>query len=244
MAPIERKNLVDLDSSTQTKFSRHWILHLPIEQGHCEALFPNNIRLGKCIQHWIGRLADAHSTGRLRTHRPLLDRFLFLSNSKSCLIDTGVYTRNRVFRLLGSRKFGKPQAASLRIAASNQFPLGITNENFYTSAQEIEPSKSVNDSFHTDIDERIQNRVRQTDWTLHAEALAHSLVVPLNVDKLDCPILPVDEEQQDGPGSSHQPQPIRRSAVASNHQHRGTSLYPVLDAVSYTHLTLPTIYSV
>jgi hypothetical protein len=51
-------------------------------------------------------------------------------------IDTGVYTRNRIFRLLGSTKFGKPTNAALRIADTNRypFPIGFDNTKFYRPA--------------------------------------------------------------------------------------------------------------
>jgi len=52
---------------------------------------------------------------------------------KTYFIDLGVYTRNRVFRLMASTKFGKRPDAGLRIAKSNRFafPRGFGNSNFY-----------------------------------------------------------------------------------------------------------------
>ena len=46
-----------------------------------------------------------------------------------------VYTRNRLFRLMGSKKYGKPSSAILRIASSCEFvyPGCFCNELFYTS---------------------------------------------------------------------------------------------------------------
>jgi hypothetical protein len=48
-------------------------------------------------------------------------------------VDTGVYTRNRLFRLLGSSKYGKSVSATLRIAESNKFPFppNFGNHRFY-----------------------------------------------------------------------------------------------------------------
>jgi hypothetical protein len=50
----------------------------------------------------------------------------------------GVYTRNRLFRLLGSSKFGKPPSAALFIASTNEFafPQGFSNESFYVPDME------------------------------------------------------------------------------------------------------------
>ncbi len=52
-----------------------------------------------------------------------------------CFVDIGVYTRNRIFRILGSVKYGKPTSAALRIAEANEFPFpgGFGNELFYKS---------------------------------------------------------------------------------------------------------------
>jgi hypothetical protein len=47
------------------------------------------------------------------------------STNWSCIIDIGVYTKNRAFRLLGSRKYGEGKIA-LSTAASNEFEPGTT----------------------------------------------------------------------------------------------------------------------
>ena len=55
------------------------------------------------------------------------------SSPKVCFVDTGVYTRNRVFRILGSVKYGKPPSAALRIASTNEYPFPkiFRNSLFY-----------------------------------------------------------------------------------------------------------------
>ena len=162
--PLTRSCILDLDSSTNVKFSRHWIVHLPNN-----VLFPNAIEVGKFVKLFVGRLAEEIATGKLHKLRPMLAKYLFvkskensqdrksrhdvdqtLSQSQSqskadensskyhntsttCLVDLGVYTRNRLFRLMGATKYGKPSTAALRIASSNEFVFhkGFSNDNFY-----------------------------------------------------------------------------------------------------------------
>merc|ERR1712194_485783 len=69
------------------------------------------------------------------------------ANKKTtCIIDLGVYTRNRLFRLMGSCKYGKPTTAALRIASNNcyKFPSGFSNKSFYVP--EIMKHKKQNQS--------------------------------------------------------------------------------------------------
>jgi len=59
----------------------------------------------------------------------------FMKNS-TCFVDLGVYSKNRLFRLLGSSKYGKTPAAALRISDTNTFPfINFSNEKFYSSEQ-------------------------------------------------------------------------------------------------------------
>jgi hypothetical protein len=64
-----------------------------------------------------------------------LQRFASEFREKStCFVDLGVYSKNRLFRLLGSSKYGKTPAAALRISDTNKFPfLEFSNEKFYSS---------------------------------------------------------------------------------------------------------------
>lgn len=156
---VDRSCIVDLDSSTDTKFSRHFIVHLPNQ-----ALFEDAAAAGRFVRVFVGRLAEQTATGQLSESRPVLPKYLFvksatptakqssqdsqlssqsdketeLSSTKTCFVDMGVYTRNRLFRLLGSSKFGKPASAALRIAPSNTFPFpkGFDNNSFYVPDME------------------------------------------------------------------------------------------------------------
>lgn len=157
-------DIIDLDSSTDLKFSRHLIVHLPKGE-----LFQNAMECGVFVKHFVERLVEEVVTDGMGDDYDVLKMALFVnstissSSSSSCstattttttsttttttnpsnqnkelqnktlFIDTGVYTRNRLFRLMGSSKFGKPVSAALRISDSNQFPFpkDFGNEQFF-----------------------------------------------------------------------------------------------------------------
>lgn len=165
---ITRKDIINLDSSTANKFSRHLIVHLP---NGC--LFKDSHQCGIFVMNFIGRLAEEIGTGTLLImdrNCSVLANFLFLrsvirlqaeeeskenisldkqENENTCFVDMGVYTRNRLFRLLGSTKFGKASnEATLRIADDNEFefPNGFGNDKFfYPSGLESYPMSGKND---------------------------------------------------------------------------------------------------
>jgi DNA-directed primase/polymerase protein len=216
LRPLQRQDIVDLDSSTETKFSRHWIVHIPVTEETIgstsvltsEALFPDNAAIGMFVRQWVGRMAEQHATGQLQqTNRSALMEYLFLpKKSKTtstatdaidktcCLIDMGVYTRNRLFRLMGSMKFGKPVTAAFRIADSNQFPFSnnFSNDCFYVPAMKQKEQQQTNSSEvdRTSDASMIKKSLSKTDWSSHANALTETFVVPINVEKIDYPILP------------------------------------------------------
>ena len=145
--------IVNLDSSNGNKFSRHWIVHLPVinddedtddikddtydnddnyhsddddgdqeiklrlrqndqRRQRQEFLFKDAPTVGRFIKRMVGRLADDIATDEnFAKKRPALAKYLFINtknpNKQSCFIDLGVYTRNRLFRCLGSSKRGK-----------------------------------------------------------------------------------------------------------------------------------------
>uniref|UniRef100_A0A672GPV1 DNA-directed primase/polymerase protein n=1 Tax=Salarias fasciatus TaxID=181472 RepID=A0A672GPV1_SALFA len=107
------KNVLNLDSSTEEKFSRHLIFSLQ------NAAFKDNIHVGEF------HLARTHNLD----HGPQMKRrkqedlsFLQVKNKdgRDCLfVDLGVYTKNRNFRLYKSSKVGK--TAAFTVAEDNQF---------------------------------------------------------------------------------------------------------------------------
>ncbi|XP_049426856.1 DNA-directed primase/polymerase protein [Epinephelus fuscoguttatus] len=142
------KNVLNLDSSTEEKFSRHLIFNLP------NAAFKDNIHVGRFIhtilQPVLSTLKSCQNVGmnsaaesiETRTHAdsakagvtlesPQAKRrkqeekdlsFLQVKNKdgQDCLfVDLGVYTKNRNFRLYKSSKVGKN--AAFTVADDNKF---------------------------------------------------------------------------------------------------------------------------
>jgi DNA-directed primase/polymerase protein len=236
---ITRTNMVDLESSTAAKFSRHIIVHFPNDE-----LFPDNVAAGRFVKVFIGRLAEDQATGVLAASRPTLNKLLFVNAAKSsahdpscvaqsCFVDLGVYTRNRLFRLLGSSKFGKPASAALRIATANQFPLGIANAAFYVP--EIVQSQPTTETAEFDTKAFLSS----LDFTEHAAALTATLVVPMNVSKIEFPILPESPEAMKlVGGDQNTPTELlsRTNTRSSTLVSVGASPFPSLDAFIHAKL--------
>jgi hypothetical protein len=94
---LEDQGVLELDSSTDTKFSRHLIVRLP------GAAFANNLHAGVLIQ-------DIYKLAKEKRNSDPLCAQLFVkkgADEDAFFIDTGVYTRNRAFRLHLSSKAGK-----------------------------------------------------------------------------------------------------------------------------------------
>ena len=262
---IARKDVVDLESSTAKKFSRHLIVHLPNN-----ALFVDTSHTGSFVKAFVGRLADELSIGKLQETRPILARYLFVKskpakNSKekqltTCIIDLGVYTRNRLFRILGSSKFGKPASAALHLSPTNKYPFPelFGNDKFYVPAQqnrqmssdicnlEYEARNMVRHPYLDMYSYRIQPEILMyfffqvpsldhvktvTDWHDHADALAKTLVVPLNSSKIKFPLLnnPDCGENEDLTVDLRPPKERNTKGVAQRIMKLGPSLYPCLD---------------
>ena len=142
---LTKDRILELDSSTESKFSCHWIVHLPKGE-----LFADATAAGRFVRVFVARLAEGLATGQMK--RDTLAKYLFVRTappkrhdqheaakvddmaSRSCVIDLGVYTRNRLFRIMGSSKFGKPASAALHLASTNEYALPIGNESFYAPA--------------------------------------------------------------------------------------------------------------
>ena len=202
---IERHHMVDLESSTVQKFSRHWILHLPNGE-----LFSDAREVGVFVKVFVSRLEEEEKSGELQSRgHELLANNLFVNaemndndgnnNTKMTrFIDLGVYTRNRIFRLLGSNKFGKTPDAALRIADANTFPFsGFDNTKFYLptmkeSSEDITAATNDDKSdpdAENDDEEDFKSFCESLSWENHAVAMAATLVVPANASKMDYPIL-------------------------------------------------------
>ncbi|KAH7714609.1 DNA primase [Aphelenchoides avenae] len=100
-----------LDSSTDAKFSVHVTVHLPDGK-----LFTNNVILKALIDRICARMTE-EGVGIVRTE-----------GKDAFLCDTGVYSKNRNFRLYLSSKCGKE--AALRLANYGNFHGGETAQEW------------------------------------------------------------------------------------------------------------------
>ena len=144
-----RGNIIDLDSTTDKKFSRHLIFHLP------RAIFLSNISCGNFIKYvyemtrrkFIEGGNEMLSELKLMniTEKEILPPLaletdkLFVNNkdgNKTYFCDLGVYSKNRNFRLYGSTKFGKK--SNLVIAKENGFH-GVSKKTAKVNKAMIDP---------------------------------------------------------------------------------------------------------
>ena len=204
---LSRSCIVDLDSSTTNKFSRHLIIHSPNRE-----IFADSLSAGLFVKRFVGRLAEEQSTGELENRHSTLAKYLFVNKKRivepytmaeadkdvaprnyginhkelTCFVDLGVYTRNRLFRLLGSTKFGHSPSAALRIADANmfEFPAGFDNNRFYFSSGATAKAATNPNLFscagsENDREKDYKAFCASFDWDMHACALALTLVVPI-----------------------------------------------------------------
>ena len=149
--------------------------------------------------------------------------------SSTCLIDLAVYTRNRLFRILGSTKFGKSSNAGLRISSTNQFPFpsGFGNHKFYRPQQDNK-SNHIREGNHNLNEVPSHKHVKAvTDWHDHACALAQTLVVPLNSSKINYPIIHVQEFESNK--GTNKPNIQCNNRGVGRTARTGISSYPCLD---------------
>nr|CCA21367.1 conserved hypothetical protein [Albugo laibachii Nc14] len=114
-ATVENTDIIELDSSTDEKFSRHLVIRMPHDQ-----LFRSNLHVGYLVRHFVQRY-NLHKSFSLRK---------MSQGQDAChsFIDLGVYTRNRMFRIVGSSKFGK--VAILRFQSHSKSVESITQQEF------------------------------------------------------------------------------------------------------------------
>jgi hypothetical protein len=228
---LRSSQIVNLNSSNKKKFSRHWIVHLldgddsiddvgqptnmmnPKERQ--EYLFKDAPTVGRFIKRMVGRLADdmAAEGEAFAKKRPALAKHLFVNTKDTtkqvCVIDLGVYTRNRLFRCVGSSKKGKVttlqpvfretetdddnnETDQKLPAENNDYNNGNDDaQNNDTGGdrcyfplsipqkKEIESSQASSSNVSS-----IDTFITGNDWEPHAQALADSLVVPLKNEHL------------------------------------------------------------
>ena len=92
----ERELVIDLDSGTGAKFSRHLIFRMP---GYAWA---SNAECGRFVRRFAAKLHGRQTEPSVAPLYVATDK-----PGKHLFIDMGVYTRNRNFRLMKSSKLAK-----------------------------------------------------------------------------------------------------------------------------------------
>lgn len=120
------KDVLDLDSSTESKFSRHVVLDAP------GIAFRDNLTVGKFVRRAIETMPRPEAIA-------FRDRE---GENGCCFVDTAVYTKNRNFRLFLSSKFGKPARLVLARSASKEWTKLTEKEIFVRSLITVTTSRS------------------------------------------------------------------------------------------------------
>jgi hypothetical protein len=122
---VSRESIVDLDSSSSDKFSRHLIFK--------SVVFRNNIYCGNFVKYMCGKISFECQTKRPEELLPGLEKLLIVNDkgNKAVFIDPAVYSRNRIFRVYKSSKLGKN--TPLVVSQSNKFPYVKEKQLFLAS---------------------------------------------------------------------------------------------------------------
>lgn len=127
-----REHVLDLDSSTAVKFSRHLIFNLP------QFCFVNNFHVGYFLKEVCNDIQTSialNSTSDLLQGTSIEDlQMLMVKDSKGnekLFCDLSVYSKNRHFRLYQSTKKGKN--APLVVSADNLHPIKSELQTFLTT---------------------------------------------------------------------------------------------------------------
>ncbi|XP_057527811.1 uncharacterized protein LOC130806666 isoform X1 [Amaranthus tricolor] len=92
--------IVELDSSTEAKFSRHLVLRIP------NVAFKDNSHAGAFVAEICSRIHKARET-EARFQQLFISKNSSSAESSPLFVDNAVYSRNRCFRLALSSKAGK-----------------------------------------------------------------------------------------------------------------------------------------
>jgi len=137
---LDKARFVVLDSSKSTKFSKHCIIKIP------GVLFENNYQCGALIRRFQIHILNKYGPKETNPY------FIFPENEekhngefKQFLIDMGVYTKGRDFRLLGSYK----RAGNDDVNKKQRFlwlfnkPGVLTDKDFFDTLIQFQPKPST-----------------------------------------------------------------------------------------------------
>lgn len=125
----DEKNIINLDSTTKKKFSRHLIFRMK------GIAFKDNSHVGRLLKNIVVDIMNYLETNGSAFHnvlsyidrKNLEDLFIATDKKKKMFIDTAVYTKNRHFRIYKATKWGKN--SHLTRANDCKYELIKENEN-------------------------------------------------------------------------------------------------------------------
>lgn len=109
----KQENIIDLTSSTDSKFSHHLIIN------HPQLVFASNYHAGKYVKYLCYKLKSIPEM-KITTGKNLDTRECSNTTTFGIFVDEGVYTKNRNFRLYLSSKFNKNASLTLTNNACNR----------------------------------------------------------------------------------------------------------------------------
>lgn len=150
---LDRKDIIDLDSSTNEKFSRHLIVHLKGFDGKRYA-FKNSLHVKEFVKEFIDEMTD----------KDLFCKQEDRGDQLFCIIDSSVYSKNRSFRMYKSSKLNKD--VYLEPSEENEFP--------YSNAKELLMKSLI---CTNEYDEIIEYKAKEPEHNLskNSETFSHEL---------------------------------------------------------------------
>lgn len=136
---LDKMRFVVLDSSKSTKFSKHCIVKIP------GVLFENNYQCGAFIRRFQIHILNKFGSKDINPY------FVFPENEekrtpefKQFLIDMGVYTKGRDFRLLGSyKRAGNTKKEKKRFLWLYKKPGLLRDKDFFDTLIQFQPKPST-----------------------------------------------------------------------------------------------------
>ncbi|KAK2579199.1 hypothetical protein KPH14_002719 [Odynerus spinipes] len=160
--PCNRSNIINLDSTNKEKFSRHLIFAIK------DVAFRDNFHVGRFMKYVCMEITNYLATAE--TQHDILstwdksnieELFVNTKNGRKLFIDTGVYTKNRHFRIYKSTKWAYfPQKKDLTLFDFSNGEAQIKRHFNKDQRQQISIKDHNTSSQYPEIDKYILNIIK------------------------------------------------------------------------------------
>jgi len=142
---LDFRSILELDSSTARKFSRHLILP--------QVNFRSNEEAGVFVKELCRRCVDSQ-----KEFMSVVDTS---GDNKTTFVDQAVYSKNRCFRLIGSSKYGRstPLIFTERSPYAHQLHEQVFLKSLVSNVSPLEPCLSVDDFPQSQSGSRLARRI-------------------------------------------------------------------------------------